>query len=276
MLMLRRGLLAVLAAGFLSSGAVAQDADRQALADIRAELTRFYAEIAGVRAQLEAEASTGASPQVTGPATLRLDQLEVQLGRLTGQVEQLSNRMRKIAEDGTRRVADLEFRLVELEGGDISALGDTPLLGGAVDAPVAAAPNPPIETVELAVSEEADFERAEQALGDGEYASAILGFGQFLTDYPGGPMSARAMYHMGEAQEALGQHKEAARSYLDSFTVQPNGAYSAQALTRVGLSLGALGKIDNACQTLNEVLARYPDSDAVWLAQSKRTELGCS
>ncbi len=265
----------------LPSLAFAQgQADPEGLAEIRSELTQLYAEIQGLRADLAQEAASGANAQLTGPAVLRLDMIEQELRDVTGQVEQLTFRINQIVEDGTRRIGDLEFRLVELEGGDISALGDTPLLGGAGAAEMASvipdASEASEDTVELAVSEESDFDTATQSLGDGDYASALLQFGQFLSNYPGGPLSAQALYHMGEAQEALGQHKEAARSYLDSFTAQPSGTYAPQALMRVGLSLGQLGKLDNACQTLNEVLVRYPDSAVVEQARSSQQDLGCS
>lgn len=256
-------------------------ADPETLLDIRTELTQLYAEIEALRTEIAQDAGGGASAQMTGPAVLRLDMLEQELRDVTGQVEQLRFRIDQIVEDGTRRIGDLEFRLVELEGGDISALGDTPILGGAPNqmaSIIPSRPKPAVEEdgIELAVSEESDFDAATLSLGDGDYANAVIQFGQFLSNYPGGPLSARALYHMGEAQEAMGQHKEAARSYLDSFTAQPNGDYAPQALLHVGLSLGQLGKVANACQTLGEVLERYPESEVVAQTRSSQLELGCS
>ena len=40
--------------------------------------------------------------------------------RLTSKSEELENRINRIVSDGTTRIGDLEFRLVELEGGDVS------------------------------------------------------------------------------------------------------------------------------------------------------------
>lgn len=255
----------------------AQSADPTELAEIRTELTQLYAEIRGLRAQLDQEAGNGVAPEITGPSTLRLDRLEEEMRVLTGQVEQLAFRIGQIAQDGTRRIGDLEFRLVELEGGDISQLGETPLLGGEDVASLApAAASDENSGVELAVGEESDFDAAQQSLGDGQHANAILQFGQFLDNYPGGPLSARAMFHMGEAHEALEQHKEAARHFLDSFSVDPKGSYAAQALMRVGQSLSKLGKVENACQTWGEVLARYPDSDVAEPTRANQQKFGCS
>lgn len=254
--------------------------DPETLSDIRTELTQLYAEIEALKAEMASDQGGQATAQLGGPAVLRLDTIEQQLRQVTGQVEQIRFRMDQIVADGTRRIGDLEFRLVELEGGDLSALGETPTLGGNTTQMASVVPVQPDDNaedgVELAVAEESDFDAATQSLGDGEFANAVLQFGQFLSNYPGGPLSARALFHMGEAQEGLGQHKEAARAYLDSFTAQPNGNYAPQALMRVALSLNELGKIDNACQTLNEVLARYPNSAVIEQTRSSQQSLGCS
>ena len=255
------------------------DADPETLSEVRTELTQLYAEIEALRAEMAQDTSGNVTAQLGGPAVLRLDQMEQQLRAVTGQVEQLRFRIDQIVADGTRRIGDLEFRLVELEGGDLSALGDTPTLGGDSVEMASILPAQPEDVenggVELAVAEEADFDAATQSLGDGDHANAAILFGQFLSNYPGGPMSARAFYHLGEAQEAMGQHKEAARAYLDSFTTQPSGSYAPQALLRVGLSLSQLGKVENACQTLGEVLVRFPDSGVIDQVRTNQIELGC-
>ena len=276
--MMRRLLLVAL---FLPGLAYGQsNADPETLQSIRSELTQLYAEVQALRAEMAGDGGATATAQLNGPAVVRLDAMEQQLREVTGQVEQLRFRMDQIVVDGTRRIGDLEFRLVELEGGDLSALGETPTLGGEAVEMASVIPAPTDDTledgVELAISEEADFDAATQSLGDGDYANAVIQFGQFLSNYPGGPLSARALFHMGEAQEAMGQHKDAARSYLDSFTTRPDGSYAPQALMRVAISLGELGKVDNACQTLNEVLVRYPNSAVIEQTRSSQQSLGCS
>jgi len=276
--MMRRFVLMALMIPTLAFGQ--SDPDPETLGAVRAELTQLYAEIQALRAEIAMDSGTTATAQLGGPAILRLDTIEEQLRDVTGQVEQLRFRIDQIVVDGTRRIGDLEFRLVELEGGDISALGETPTLGGEAAEMASVLPiqqDDALEDgVELAISEESDFDAATQSLGDGDYANAVIQFGQFLSNYPGGPLSARALFHMGEAQEAMGQHKEAARSYLDSFTVQPDGTYAPQALMRVALSLGELGKVENACQTLSEVLTRYPNSEVVAQTRTSQQDLGCS
>ena len=113
----------------LCSGAVfAQDKD-QSLADIRQDLGVLYIEIQ----KLKRELSTTQLPSglQSGDSVLeRVNAIELELQRLTGATEQLDHRLKRVVEDGTNRIGDLEFRLIELEGGDISNLANTTTLGG--------------------------------------------------------------------------------------------------------------------------------------------------
>jgi hypothetical protein len=68
-----------------------------------------------------------------------VNSIEAELSRLTARTEELSNRIDRIVADGTNRIGDLEFRLVELEGGDVSRLGETSTLGGGAAPAVTAA-----------------------------------------------------------------------------------------------------------------------------------------
>lgn len=271
-----RVLVGVLMAMWMAHASLAQS-DPGELASIRSELAQLNGEMQALRLELSQQAAAATQPVANiGPATLRLDRLEEELRLVTGRVEQLSFRIEQIVADGTRRIGDLEFRLVELEGGDVSALGTTSTLGGDTGATPAAVSQPSQPSVALAVTEQSDFDAALSALKDQDQVTAIQMFGKFLADYPGGPLSAQAMFHLGEAQSGLGRPKDAARSFLDSFTVQPNGPFAARALTQVGLTLGELGQVGEACRTLNEVLLRYPSDVALAQAQTGMQSLGCS
>ena len=256
-------------------GAIAQDST---LADIRAELTQLYVDVQNVRAELVASgaAATGAA----GNTPLeRLTSIESELQRLTSMSEQLEFRVNRIVRDGTNRIGDLEFRLCELEDGcDIGALGETPSLGG-VDAESSAPPavDAPAQGSgpALAIGEQSDFERAQEALASGNFRSAADQFAAFNEAYPGGPLTAKAHYGRGAALEALGQTTDAARAYLDAFSTAPEGSQAPDALYKLGNSLGALGQTTDACITLGEVGMRFPGNGAVLEAQATMRNLGC-
>ena len=90
--------------------------DPETLADIRQQLNTLYGDIQGLKRELSTTGS-GSSLTSGGSTQERLDTLEFALQRLTAQTERLENRVNRIVADGTARIDDLEWRLVELGAG---------------------------------------------------------------------------------------------------------------------------------------------------------------
>jgi tol-pal system protein YbgF len=265
----------LLLAALLPSLAWAQ-ASPETLADIRNQIGALSGQIEGLRAELSAsgQLSTG----VAGNTPLeRLNAIEAELQRLTSKAEELEFRINRITVDGTNRLGDLLFRVCELEEGcDVGALGDTPSLGGVDNATVVPLPQAPVaEGPDLAVNEQADFERAESALAGGDAAGAAQLFQQFVSAYPGSPLTARAQLGRAQALDQAGDVSNAARAYLDSFSAAPDGPVAPDALLGLGRNLGRLGQVPDACITLGEIETRFPASPLVLDAQAERRTLGC-
>lgn len=277
MRVLRVGVTVALISSALPMTAVAQD--QQTLADVRQELTVLFVEVQKLKRELST--TGGPSVDVTGDSVLdRVTAMETELQRLTSKTEELENRVNRVVSDGTNRIGDLEFRLVELEGGDVGQLGETTTLGGGVASPSPATPAPnntaPSSNGELAVGEEADFQAAMQAQQDGDNARAAELFAQFNQSYPGSPLAAKADLNRGRALAASGDTREAARAYLASFSADGVGPDAPAALYELGAALGQLGQTSQACLTLAEVAVRFPSSEMVASAQQEMANLGCS
>ncbi|ARE39796.1 TPR repeat containing exported protein [Rhodovulum sp. P5] len=266
-------LAAVLAIGG-DAGAMAQSRE-QTLADIRQELSVLFVEMQ----KLKRELSTTSGPTPPGGASIlqRVDALEDELRRLTAETEELEHRLNRVVEDGTRRIGDLEFRLVELEGGDVSRLGATSTLGGG-ELPPAPAPQAPDSAggAELAVGERIDFDAARQALEEGRNAEAAALFQTFNDTYPGSPMSAEANYLRGQALSAMGETSQAARAYLESFAGNPNSPHAPASLLQLGMGLRELGQTREACVTLGEVVNRFPAAPEAKTAATESGRTGCN
>ncbi|GHG84191.1 tol-pal system protein YbgF [Pseudodonghicola xiamenensis] len=252
----------------------------ETLADIRQELNVLYVEVQ----RLKRELSTTGAPQtqISGNTVLeRVADIESELQRLTAKTEQLDHRVNQVVEDGTNRIGDLEFRLVELEGGDVSQLKETTTLGGEMPAEAAApaavksAPSGEVDESQLAVGEKADFDAATAAYDSKEYARAAELYAAFNQTYPGSPLSPRASLNRGHALDALGDTREAARAYLAAFTAEDTGPAAPEALFELGAALGRLGQGAQACVTLGQVSARFPASSFVSRAQTEMTALNC-
>lgn len=251
------------------------------LADIKAELSALMAEFNALKAEL---VSTGAaaSGAAGGDALQRLDAIESELVRLTSKTEEVELKINRVVSDGTNRVGDLEFRLCEAtEGCDVAALPDTPALGGDTggDTGGAIAPldvtQPESGGAELAMGEQADFDRAGEVLASGDFRGAADLFEAFAQSYPGGPLTQNAQYQRGEALTQLGETSNAARAYLEAFSGKPDGPLAGASLLKLGQALGSLGQTPEACVTLGEVGTRFPGSIDATNAQIAMQGLGC-
>lgn len=269
--------------------AMAQD-NTQTLADIRQELSVLFVEIQRLRGELN---TTGGASGSGASGTLldRMTTLEAEVSRLTSLTERLQIDVDSVVSDGTNRIGDLEFRLCELEPAcDISSLGDTPSLGGVTPetgasaplagggAAVAVTPLPDTSTgagMNLAVAEQADFDRARASFEAGTFADATVLLQSFTDTYPGSPLSADAHFLRGQAEANQSRWSPAARAYLAAFTAAPEGSRAPAALTSLGGALGQLGQTADACVTLGEVAVRYPGSASVADAQAEMGRLNC-
>jgi tol-pal system protein YbgF len=242
----------------------------------------LLAEVAGLKLQLQ---TTGAaSPALAGTSALeRVDAMEAELRRLTSDTEEMGNRIDRVVADGTNRIGDLQFRLCEIEPGcDIGAIPDTPPLGGSAGngagAAVSVVPPPPPSTgaPDLAIGEQADFDRAKAAFDSSSFRDSATLFATFAETYTAGPLTGQAHYWRGRALDRTGDAEDAARAYLDSFSGAPDGERAPDALLRLGLALDGLGQRPDACAMLGEVTRRFPASDASIEAQTARVSLGCA
>lgn len=272
--MIRRLVFAIAIALASPIGVSAQE--QETLADIRQQLSALYIDVQNLRSELSASGAL-TSGAGTGSTLDRLNAIEAELQRLTSKSEELEFRINQITADGTRRITDLEFRLCELEEGcDLSLVGTGTTLGGVDSA--SSIPTPQIGTTtgpELAVGEEADFAAAEEALSEGDFQTAADLFAKFVENYPGGALNAQAHYLRGEALESIGDMTNAARAYLASFSVDQSGEIAPDALFKLGYSLGAIGQVQDACITLAEVIARFPNLDAALDAEAAMRSLSC-
>lgn len=270
-----RGLVLSLALG-LAAPAFGQDA--QSLADIRAELSQLSSQLQGLRSELVSSGAQGLQSAGGASALERMNTMEAALSRLTSQAEALENRINRVVSDGTNRLGDLEFRLCELEPGcDISTVGQSAPLGGGSATVTAPAPNAtkPAAGPSLAMNEQADFDRAKEVLGQGDFRGAADLFATFAQTYPGGPLTSEAMFLRGEALQQAGDVPGAARAWLDAFSAEPEGPRAADSLLMLARSLGDLNQTVEACATYAEVGYRFPGVQAAADAASEMARLGC-
>ncbi|MEM6943091.1 MAG: tol-pal system protein YbgF, partial [Pseudomonadota bacterium] len=225
-------------------------------------------EVQALRQELGVSGNAAPGGGSSAEVLRRLSEIEVELRRLTGEVERMRFRVDQLSEEAARRLGDVEFRLTELEGGDVAALPTRPApLGGGTGTPVAP---------QVSVSEQRALDDGIRLVQQGRFRDADLALGRFLDDYPSSPLLPRAHFWLGEAAFTRGNFSRAARSFLAGYNANENGADAPDNLMKLGVSLARLGQTQEACLTLAEVSRRFPRSGrAVSEAESEASRLSC-
>ncbi len=238
----------------------------------------------------------------------RFSSLEDELSRLIGEVERLEFSLRQHEEAARKKLEDLEYRIIVLEGGDPSTLFQSeeppapaprapqsvpqiqPSPGGAAvqSRPLgeggAAAGGQPGGSQTLGVLNRpvtgaagaAGFEQGVAAMQAGRAEEARDLLESFLSANPDSPVAGDAYFWLGEAYYSLGDFRQAARRYVDGAELHPGSPTAPRSLLKLGVTLSILGQTDVACRTLRAVGERYPNStDAVSAAETEARRAGC-
>ena len=278
-----RGLL--LAAGLALAAWPVAAQDAQTLADIRTELNQLSADLESLRAQLVASGPAGFAAAGGDSAIDRMNAMEARLAQLTGQTEQLQNRIDRIVRDGTTRIGDIEFRLCEMEEGcDLGSL-TTPTLGaqGGGSAPLPSSDQqgaltqskPPSAGAAATAAEKADFDRAREVLGQGDFRRAAELFAAIAETHVGGPLTAEALFLRGTALDSAGDLEGAGVAWLESFAANPNGPQAADALLGLSRAMSAKAGPQEGCFYLQEIIARFPSAPQAAEAERRIADTGC-
>ena len=290
---LRSGLAALL---FLTAGPALAQGAPQGIAPrvdkLEKEMKAVQRKVfpGGSPAFFEAEIAPPEGPATAGglPAsaplndlTARVDALEREVARLTGQVEQDEHRLTLLSEQAARDRAGFEARLTALEAGPAPA--PTP------DAPPAAEPLPaptkpvpaktgkaptttkPVATKPAAAAAAADpapaaagADPAEDAYMAGyrlwqakKYPEAEAALKQVAAKYPKHKRASYAQNLLGRAYLDEGNPATAAETFYANYQKNPRGERAPDSLYYLGQALVELKKPADACRVYDELDKAY-------------------
>ena len=260
-----------------------QGGSGRTLADLRADLRAVAAELRALRAELNASGAEGFRAAGGDSAIDRMNAMEREITRLTGETERLKHRIDSVTRDGTNRIGDIEFRLCEMEEGcDLSALttpqlGETDTGAGAGmlqpslerSAP-AAAPDAP-----LTAQERADLDRAREAMQAGDFTRAAELFGRFAETHAGSPAAAEALFLKGAALDSANDPKGATAAWLQAFAAEPTGPRAPDTLLGLSRVSAAGRQASEGCVYLAELTTRFPGTPQAEEAARRMVSAGC-
>jgi tol-pal system protein YbgF len=263
------------------------------------------------RASSTPSASGGGGGAVPGDAGARLDGMENRLRALSGQIEQMAQQIRAL--EGARggrspqdrseaapasppSIPQAPVRTAEVRPSDTMvepAERGPDAIGGLIRGPgsdrsadVGSAPLPPIaasapprqQPASLTTGNPREtYDRAYGSLLKQDYASAEIGFAEFLAQNPSHELSGNAQYWLGESFYVRGQYRPAANAFLKGYQTYAKSQKAPDSLLKLGMSLDKLGQRDAACSSIGELATRFPTAPAhiQSRAQSERARLGC-
>ena len=241
---------------------------------------------------------------------VRIQELEQEIRRLTGMVEEQNYEIRKLKELVEKLTGDLAMRVNDLEkgggrstsyssgnsslrsGDTVEPQGSQSLVertengssffyNGPDQQPTQAEDGQVLGTLNRSGSPAATplaaYERAFGLLKKSSFDQAELEFARFLQDYPESDLAPNAKYWYGETFYVRGEYEKASRIFAEGYQQNPKGGKAADNLLKLGLSLAGLNKKEDACIALGQLEKDFSKTSGpiIRRARQEMSKLGC-
>lgn len=238
--------------------------------------------------RLEQQSARGAG---TVDLVNRNQELQTQVQTLLGQIEELKFQINEMQRRSRDQYVDLDSRIGRLEGGasrapaaSVPAAGqdmqdvqlDPPYGATGSLTPEDAALVPPADAITAAAAAVADpeaekrsYDEAFLALKDGRYAESARRFQTFIEQYPDSTLAGNAYYWLGESYYVTQNYRVALDTFATLLSRFPTNQKAPDALLKTGYCQYELKQWGEAEGTLNDVVARYPDTTVARLASGR-------
>lgn len=243
-------------ASLCSAGLFSDDEAHQRITILQQQIQSFETRIT----QMETTART----QGVGLLT-QIDVLKAELANLRGQVEVHTHNIETTQKRQRDLYVDLDSRLRRLEGSGSAPAESVQNQNGAGKSDgstPAAMPGPDESKV---------YESAQNLLKAGNYAGAIIGFQNFIKEFPGSARVSNAQYWIGDSYFNQRDYKNAIASQQKLVSQYPTSPKVPDALLNIASCQQGLGDAAGAKKTLESVIVKFPLSDAAVRAKKRLT-----
>ena len=196
----------------------------------------------------------------------QVERLQQEVQELRGELELQSYELSTLKKSQTDLYLDLDERMKQAEEraqatetDEVSAEGTSE--GGT-------------ETVNADPAKERDtYQSAFELLKTRRYDQAIAALSVFLQEYPNGEYSDNARYWLGEAYYVTQSFDAALAEFRTLLETEPDSPKVSDALLKIGYIHDDLGRYEAAASTLNEVIEKYPGSNAATFAKERLAQM---
>lgn len=235
---------------------------REQIDALQKQTQAMEARIVGMEELLKSNALIELYSQVEG--------FKTELGKLTGQIEVLTEENKLLRKQQKDFYLDLDNRLNQIESGSRESgsisLGETES-SAALSSEIETATQP------VDVSEREAYQAGYNLFREGDYLAAISQFDQFLKQHAGSSLAPGAAYWIGNAHYALRNFKEAVLAQQRVIDQYPKSAKVPDALLNMASSQLEIPDVSAAKKTLEHLIQKYPNSEAAGKAKKRLTSL---
>jgi tol-pal system protein YbgF len=211
-----------------------------------------------------------------GQLFMQLQQMQDDIARLRGQLEEQQNEINQLKQQGLERYQDLDRRIsagaasasqnISMGSVDNSQASNA---GGAINAN--AALTPPVNQVSSEPGDPAKeklyYDAAFDLIKAKDFPKASQAFTAFLRKYPNSQYAGNAQYWLGEVNMASGDLQAAGQAFARVSQSYPNHPKVPDSLYKLAGVEQRLGNHDRARAMYQQVIAQFPGSSAAQLAQ---------
>lgn len=212
--------------------------------------------------------SSGSGSQANAELFYMIQQLQGEVRRLQGEVEEQRHRIDRLTEQSRDRYIDLDQRILNLAS-ELADAGKPADPGAGEDDPVGGSQVVQQKDYRAPTAQEREAYNAIQTLirEEKKFNEAINALYDFIDKYDEGDLTVNAYYWLGEVYLAENQLEQAKQAFTIVATRFADHRKAPDAFYKLGVTLDKQGQTDEARDRMESVIQNYPDSNASSLAK---------
>jgi len=222
----------------------------------------------GGSALAQSSGGAGTSSQANAELFYMIQQLQSEVRRLQGNVEEQRHQIDRLTRQSRDRYIDLDQRILQLSA-DVAGLRQPASEPAGQDG--SEGENAPVEQREYrqpTAEERKDYAAIQTLIREEKkFNEAINGIYDFIDKYDEGDLTVNAYYWLGEVYLAESQLEQAKQAFTIVATRYADHRKAPDAVYKLGVTLDRQGETEEAVRRMETVVRNYPDSNAAALAK---------